>query len=332
MNIVFMGTPGFAVPCLKALAEAGREPNAVVTQPDRPRGRGRKLLPSPVKEEALLMGLPVYQPERVRDRSFVSLLSDLKPDIIIVVAFGQILPEQVLSIPPLGCVNVHASLLPGYRGAAPIQRAVMNGEDETGVTTMKMDRGMDTGDILLQSRTPISQEDNFGTMYDRLSRMGADLLLETLELLEAGSLAGFPQDQQKATYAPPIGREDEIIDWSGRAQSIINQVRGLDPVPGARTRLGEKVLKIWSASSPGAGRPAGSSRGSSPGEVLGPVGDGLAVQCGDNPLVVRELQLEGGKRMPAGEFLRGLGIEPGTVLGSGPGPGRYSSASGGGPE
>lgn len=325
MDIVFMGTPGFAVTCLKALAKAGRALKAVVTQPDRPRGRGRKLLPSPVKEEALLLGLPVYQPERVHDHSFVSLLSDLKPDIIVVVAFGRILPEQVLSIPPLGCVNVHASLLPGYRGAAPIQRAVMNGEDEIGVTTMKMDRGLDTGDILLQVRTSISPEDNFGSVYDRLSRMGADLLLETLDLLEAGRLAGFPQDNQKATYAPPIGREDELIDWSGRAESIINQVRGLDPWPGARTRLGAKVLKIWSARLPGSGKPAGSaeaSGGSLPGQVLGPEGDGLAVQCGDSPLVVRELQLEGGKRMPAGEFLRGLRIEPGTVLGAVPGPGR----------
>lgn len=319
MEIVFMGTPDFAVPSLRSLAEAGFSVRAVVTQPDRPRGRGKKVRPSPVKEEGLRLALPVYQPHRVREESFISLLRELKPDVIVVVAFGQILPAAVLNIPPMGCINVHASLLPRYRGAAPIQRAVMEGERETGVTTMKMDTGLDTGDILLQAGTAISTEDSFGAVHDRLSLMGAQLLLETLELLAAGKLSGVPQDGDKATYAPVISREDEIINWSSRAGEIKNRVRGLDPWPGARTWLGEKVLKIWKVKETGnataAGNAAGTSGKALPGQVLGPVEEGLAVQCGDHPLVIRELQIEGGKRMAAEEFLRGLRIVPGTALG-----------------
>ncbi|MFZ5632922.1 MAG: methionyl-tRNA formyltransferase [Bacillota bacterium] len=313
-----MGTPDFAVPSLKALVEAGLEVAGVVTQPDRPRGRGKKVLPSPVKEAALALGLPVYQPVRLKEESFISLLKDLKPDAIVVVAFGRILPAEVLSIPPLGCVNVHASLLPKYRGAAPIQKAIMNGETETGVTTMKMDAGLDTGDVLLQARTAVSPEENFGAVHDRLSRMGAQLLPETLELLAAGKMAGFPQDNEKATYAPVISREDEIINWRNRAIDIKNQVRGLDPWPGARTWLDGRVLKIWNVKvlppEPGRESPAEAKR-PLPGQILGPVEEGPAVQCGDYPLVIRELQLEGGKRLKAADFLRGVRIVPGTVLG-----------------
>lgn len=319
MKVVFMGTPDFAVPSLKALAGAGLEVKAVVTQPDRPRGRGKKVLPSPVKEAALGLGLPVHQPDRIREESFVRLLRDLQPDVIAVVAFGRILPGEILDLPPLGCVNVHASLLPKYRGAAPIQRAIMNGERETGVTTMKMDGELDTGDMLLQARTPVEPEDNFGAVHDRLSGMGADLLLETLELLAAGKLAGFPQDHEKATYAPAISREDEIIDWRRKALDIKNQVRGLDPWPGARTRLDQRILKIWKVKEKDrcadTRRDAGEAAGARPGEIVGIAGEGLEVRCGDYPLVVRELQLEGGKRMDAAEFLRGVRIAPGIVLG-----------------
>lgn len=317
MKIVFMGTPDFAVPALRALA-AGSKVAAVVTQPDRPRGRGRKVYPSPVKKAATELKIPVYQPERVRDESFINIMREMEPDLVAVVAFGQILPAELLEIPDLGCVNLHASLLPGYRGAAPIQRAIMNGERETGVTTMMMDVGLDTGDMLLQSRTAIADNDNFGTLHDRLAEDGAKLLRKTVELLAAGSLARIPQDHSKATYASMIKREDELIDWHNQAAVIRNQVRGLDPWPGARTGLGGKVLKIWKAElpgrhpdQPGAG---GGVLNAVPGQVLGMTDGGLAVQCGDVPLIIREIQLEGGKRMDAADFMRGVKVLTGAVL------------------
>ncbi|MFZ5646545.1 MAG: methionyl-tRNA formyltransferase [Bacillota bacterium] len=313
MDIVFMGTPEFAVPTLRSLAEAGYNISAVITQPDRPRGRGKKVQPSPVKEAALELGIPVLQPDRVRDESFISFLKGLKPDLIVVVAFGRILPAGVLQIPPLGCVNVHSSLLPKYRGAAPMQRAIMNGETETGVTTMMMDTGMDTGDILLRSRMPIDGDDNFGTVHDRLSHLGASLLLETVELLAAGKLAGVPQDHSQATYAPPITREDEVINWNRRAEDIKNQVRALDPWPGARTTLGDRVLKVWKTGEYGQAGAAGDD--AAPGQVLGSVKGGLAVMCGDRPVLIRELQAQGGKRMGAADFLRGCRVDPGLILG-----------------
>lgn len=324
MRVVFMGTPEFAVPSLKALVEAGMDVVGVVTQPDRPRGRGKKVLPSAVKEAALELGLPVFQPVRLRDESSVRELEDLKPDVIVVTAFGQILPPGVLGIPPLGCVNVHASLLPRYRGAAPIQRAIMNGDTATGVTIMKMDAGLDTGDILMQARTAISPDDTFGVLHDRLSAMGAALLPETLSLLAAGKLTGVPQDNGGATYAPLISREDEIINWHNNAVDIKNQVRGLDPWPGARTRLDNKVLKVWRvkeySGAPEPGLPGEIKGRPLPGQVLGPVHEGLAVQCGDQPLVICELQLEGGKRLKTADFLRGVRISPGTTMGFRGGP------------
>lgn len=313
MNVVFMGTPEFAVPALRSLAGAGCCVCSVVTQPDRPRGRGKKIQPSPVKEAALDLGLPVHQPGRVREKSFIDFLGGLKPDIIVVVAFGQILPAGILRIPPLGCVNVHSSILPQYRGAAPMQRALMNGETETGVTTMMMDTGMDTGDMLLQARIPIGEDDSFGTVHHRLSVLGASLLMETVDLLAVGKLAGIPQDHRQATYAPVITREDEVINWNRSAAEIKNRVRALDPWPGARTTLGDRVLKVWKAAEivqpvSDGGRPA-------PGEVLGTVEGGLAVMCGDRPVVIKELQSQGGKRMGAFEFLRGCSIVPGLILG-----------------
>ncbi len=324
LNVVFMGTPDFAVPVLNSLVEAGMALRAVVTRPDRPRGRGKRVRYSPVKEEALRFGLPVYQPHSVREEHFIALLRELNPDVIAVAAFGQILPSEILNIPPLGCINVHASLLPEYRGAAPIQRAVMSGRSETGVTIMKMDTGLDTGDILLQERAAISPEDSFGSLYRRLSLMGAGMLPEALHLLASGRLRGVPQDSERATYAPPLRREEEIINWSGRAVDIENLVRGLDPWPGARTWLGERVLKIWRASVAGGERAAGGTGPAAetplPGQVLRTGGPGLVVQCKDRPLAVRELQLEGGKRLAAEDFLRGVRIVPGAVLGWAEGP------------
>ncbi|MFZ5597434.1 MAG: methionyl-tRNA formyltransferase [Bacillota bacterium] len=318
MKIVFMGTPDFAVPSLKALARRGHVVKVVVTQPDRPRGRGKKVRPSPVKEAALAMGIPVYQPERVREEAFISVLRDIDPDVIVVVAFGQILPPEILHLPPLGCVNVHSSLLPRYRGAAPMQRAIMNGETGTGVTTMIMSEGLDSGDILLQASSPIYEEDNFGTLHDRLALLGSRTLLETLELMAGGKLAGTPQDHGQATYAPVITRGDEIIKWDRSAEDIRNQVRALDPWPGARTRLDKKVLKIWNVQKMGEETDfdaGGTEFSPFPGSVLGSVKDGLVVQCGDRPVVVREMQIEGGKRLSAADFLRGYKINPGAILG-----------------
>ncbi|MFZ5643291.1 MAG: methionyl-tRNA formyltransferase [Bacillota bacterium] len=314
MKAVFMGTPDFAVPSLKALVNSDHEIIGVVTQPDRPRGRGKKVMPSPVKEEAVALGLPVYQPERVKEESFVELLKNLGPHVIAVAAFGQILPESVLTIPTLGCINVHSSLLPKYRGAAPMQRAIMNGDSETGITIMKMEKGLDSGDILLQSGIKIAGEDTFGTVHDRLAELGSAMLVETLDLLEAGKIAGVPQDHERATYAPMITREDEIIYWNKEVKVISNLVRALNPLPGARTMLGDRVLKVWNVSRLDKGYQAGSERPVL-GEVLGAAGGGLAVQCGDGPAVILELQLQGGKRLKAQDFLRGYSVDPGTVLG-----------------
>lgn len=333
MKIIFMGTPDFAVPSLKALLGNGLTISAVVTQPDRPRCRGQKILPSPVKKEALALGLPVYQPVKVKEEAFIRQLEELKPDIIAVVAFGQILPAGILKVPPLGCVNVHGSLLPSYRGAAPIQRAIMNGEGETGVTTMRMDTGMDTGDILLQSRTIISAEDNFGSLHDRLSHLGAKLLLKTVQLLASGKLSGTPQDDGKATYAPLIVRDDQLINWGQRAEAIRNQIRGLDPWPGARTWLDGKLVKVWSVSQLDEQNEtlvAGIGMQPLPGLVLGSFQGGLAVQCGDQPLIIREMQIQGGKRLPTEELLRGFRIVSGTILRDVYAQGRHPEQPGGG--
>ncbi len=310
MRVVFMGTPDFAVPALEALVSAGYQVVGVVTQPDRPKGRGNKIQPSPVKKAALHLGLPVYQPVRVREATFIERLQQLKPEIIVVAAFGQILPPSILYLPPRGCINIHASLLPRYRGAAPIHRAIMNGERETGVTIMFMDEGLDTGDILLQQAISIDEEDNAGTVHDRLARLGADLLLKTLHLLKEGRVQGRPQQDSLATYAPPLTREDEIIDWERPARDLYNQVRGLDPWPGARTWWGEQVLKIWRAGL----KEEAISKGAKAGQVIS-AGEEVVVATGRGCLSLREVQLQGGRRLPVAEFLRGHPLVPGTVLG-----------------
>ncbi|MBE0467790.1 MAG: methionyl-tRNA formyltransferase [Candidatus Desulforudis sp.] len=310
MRLVFMGTPEFAVPPLHALVESGYPVTRVVTQPDRPRGRGKKLTPGPVKSYCLNRGLDVLQPAKITDPAFIELIRTLAADVIVVVAYGRILPPGLLTIPRLGCVNVHASLLPRYRGAAPVHWAVINGEPETGVTTMLMDEGLDTGDILLQERLPIGPDDNMGLVHDRLARLGAALLVKTLDRLERGRLEPRPQDGTRATYAPPVGRKHELIDWTRPATEIKNLVRGLDPWPGAYTTLGDKQLKIWRAD---VVYPDGTGE---PGRVLSADAErGLVVQTGGGALRIHELQTAGRKRLSVAKFLRGHPLTAGGRLG-----------------
>lgn len=303
-----MGTPDLACASLKALNGAtGLEVVAVVTQPDRPKARDLRLVPLPVKELALESGLPVLQPERAREEKFISQLRELKPDLIAVAAFGQILPESILNLPPHGCINVHTSLLPKYRGAAPIQWAILNDEPETGVTIMKMDVGLDTGDILTQERTPIHPEDTSQTLHDRLATIGANLLLRTIPDLVAGKIVPQPQSSANATHAPKIKKQDGRIDWSKPARCIWNRVRGLTPWPGTFTELAGQphpaALKIWQAVVAEGSGP--------PGEILSADRTGIVVACGNGALRVLILQREGGRRLAAQDFLTGHPFHPG---------------------
>ena len=309
MRIVFMGTPDFSVGTLRALAEAGHQIVGVVSQPDKPRGRGKALAPTPVKEEALRLGLPVYQPARVREEGFVQTLRELEPDVIVVVAFGQIIPESILSLAPLGCINVHASLLPSYRGAAPIQWAVINGEEKSGVTIMRMDAGLDTGDMISRVEVPLSEEETGGSLFDKLSQAGARLLVETLPTLADGTAVYEKQPSESPTdYAGMIRKEMGNLDWSMPAVKLERLIRGLNPWPSAYTFLGGKTLKLWRA------RVEQSQSEASCGTVLSAGKGGLLVQTGDGALRILELQLEGKKRMDAEAFLRGYQIPAGTVL------------------
>ena len=309
MRIVFMGTPDFSVGTLRALAEAGHQIVGVVSQPDKPRGRGKALAPTPVKEEALRLGLPVYQPARVREEGFVQTLRELEPDVIVVVAFGQIIPESILSLAPLGCINVHASLLPGYRGAAPIQWAVINGEEKSGVTIMRMDAGLDTGDMISRVEVPLSEEETGGSLFEKLSQAGARLLVETLPTLADGTAVYEKQPSESPTdYAGMIRKEMGNLDWSMPAVKLERLIRGLNPWPSAYTFLGGKTLKLWRA------RVEQSQSEASCGTVLSAGKGGLLVQTVDGALRILELQLEGKKRMDAEAFLRGYQIPEGTVL------------------
>ena len=309
MRIVFMGTPDFSVGTLRALAESGHQIVGVVSQPDKPRGRGKALAPTPVKEEALRLGLPVYQPAKVREEGFVQTLRELEPDVIVVVAFGQIIPESILSLAPLGCINVHASLLPGYRGAAPIQWAVINGEEKSGVTIMRMDTGLDTGDMISRVEVPLSEEETGGSLFDKLSQAGARLLVETLPTLADGTAVYEKQPSESPTdYAGMIRKEMGNLDWSMPAVKLERLIRGLNPWPSAYTFLGGKTLKLWRA------RVEQSQSEASCGTVLSAGKGGLLVQTGDGALRILELQLEGKKRMDAEAFLRGYQIPEGTVL------------------
>ena len=306
MRIVFMGTPDFAVPSLNALCETEHKIVGVFTQPDKPRGRKQELTPPEVKVCALEHGLSVYQPASLRTDEAYALLCSLDPDIIIVAAYGKILPKSIIDLPQYGCVNVHASLLPKYRGAAPIQWAVLNGEKETGVTIMQMNEGLDTGDILIQKSIPINDDDTAESMFDKLAELGAAMMRDALPLIERGDLTPIPQDDALSTYSPMIDKSLCDIDWSMSADQVHNRVRGLYSWPIAQTVYNGKKLRIFRTS-------VTDGRGE-PGKIiaLSP----LSVACGENAVAVHELQLEGKKRMKAADFLLGHRLETGTILGA----------------
>ena len=308
MRVIFMGTPDFAVPSLEALLTK-HEVVLVVTQPDKPKGRGKKMVPTPVKACALEHGIPVLQPEKVKEPEFVEQLRSYEPDLIAVTAFGQILSEPILEMPKYGCINVHGSLLPKYRGAAPMQWSIIDGEKVTGITTMYMAKGLDSGDMLLKAEVEITDEDTFATIHDKMAVTGANLLLDTLDQLEAGTLERIPQDHDAATYAPMITKETGHIDWSKNRQDIINLIRGLNPVPAAYTIYEEEVLKIF-----GAVISDVQADDAANGEIVAVVKKGFVVKCGDGCLLITEVQARGGKRMMTDAYLRGLAMKEGILL------------------
>jgi methionyl-tRNA formyltransferase len=308
-RVLFMGTPQFAVPALRGLVKHGYQVIGAVTQPDRPQGRGRATAPSPVKVLADELGLTVFQPERVGHPTFLDVFRGLAPDLVIVAAFGQILPREILFAPKQGCINIHPSLLPKYRGAAPINWALIRGEEKTGVSIMRMDEGVDSGPVLLQEETQIGPEENYGTLHDRLAAMGAELILIALAMLQAGTLQAKPQDDGLATMAPRLHREDGRIRWEKDHRSIVSLIRGLSPDPCAYTTLDGKQLKIFIASAQSA------PITEPPGTVTGETAAGLRVAAGSGFVFLRELQLEGKKRLEIRDFLRGLRIPPGKILG-----------------
>lgn len=312
LRLAFFGTPDAAVPSLERLADAGHDIALVITQPDRPKGRGYEPAPSPVKRAALARGLPVSEPLKIRQPEFVDTLRGLGLEVMVVVAYGKIIPQTIIDIPPLGIVNVHFSLLPAYRGAAPVEWAVANGETRTGVTTMRIDAGLDTGDILLQREVEIGPEETAAELSRRLASMGADLLVETLEGLPTGAVTPLPQDHSRATYAPMLTREDGRIDWSWPALKIHNRVRGFQPWPGAYCLFRGRLLHIWKT------RPTPETVSGPPG-TLHPQRRRLLVACGEETaLELLELQLEGRKRLPVEAFLAGQRIVEGERLESAP--------------
>lgn len=309
MRVVFMGTPDFSVPTLEKIIEAGHEVIGVVTQPDKAKGRGKKVLFPPVKETALAHDLPVYQPRRARDPEFIEEMKTLNPDVMVVVAFGQILPKAILDIPKYGCINVHASLLPKYRGAAPIQWAVIRGEKVSGVTTMQMDVGLDTGDMLLKKEVLLDEEETGGSLHDKLSTLGGDLLIETLKKIEAGDIHPEKQDDSQAgEYARMLDKNLGRIDFSMPAVEIERLIRGLNPWPSAFTSYNGKTMKLWKAKADNCGQGV-------PGQVIHVDKNSFTVQTGQGTLQILELQMEGKKRMDAGAFLRGCPLETGTMFG-----------------
>ena len=310
MRIVFMGTPDFAVGSLQALCESGKhEILAVVTQPDRPKGRGNKLLQTPVKEYALAQGLTVYQPQKVKTPEFVELLHELQPELIVVAAFGQFLSKEILELPKYGCINVHASLLPKYRGAAPIQYAIIKGEKESGVTIMQMDIGMDTGAMLDKVVVPIEENTTMGELHDALREQGAALLIEVIDKIATGTAVAEPQDNEQATYATLLDRSMEHIDWSKTAQEVHNLIRGFNPAPSTFTKLPNgKSLKIWGS------KMTDKSSAAAAGTVIETGKHSFFVACGEGVLEITEVQPESKKRMPAQVFLNGRGVQEGDLL------------------
>ena len=307
MKIIFMGTPDFAVGTLRSLAEAGHEITLVVSQPDKPKGRGHAMVPTPVKVVAEELGIPVFQPVKIREAKDV--LEKTEADVCVVAAFGQIIPASILHMKKYGCINVHASLLPKYRGAAPIQWAVIDGEKESGVTIMQMDEGLDTGDMLAKAIVPLDEKETGGSLFDKLSEAGGRLCVETLAKLEKGEITPEKQGESPTAYAAMLDKKMGNIDWNKSAVVIERLVRGLNPWPSAYTHLDGKTLKIWACDV----LPQSASKGES-GEILEVTKDAIHVQTGDGILVLREIQLAGKARMDAGAFLRGYKVVPGTVL------------------
>ena len=302
MNIVFMGTPEFALPTLEKIYNSSHSILSVITQPDRPKGRGQKQVDSPIKKFALENNLPLLQPATVNTKEFIASLLENRPDYIIVVAFGQILSETLLKVPKQFCINLHSSLLPKYRGAAPINRAILNGETRSGVTTMIMDKGMDTGDILLVDKTPIEQNDDAQSLHDKLSEQGGKLVLETLSRLQKNDLLPTPQNSDLASYAPKLKKEESLIDWKIDAESIFNKIRGLSPWPGTHTLYNGKRLAILK------GEIVLGESSDRPGHVERITDTGIEVGTGKNRLKITELKLEGKKAMPVKSFLSGYKI------------------------
>lgn len=308
MRVIFMGTPDFAVGTLLAVADAGHEVVLAVTQPDKPKGRGKQTQAPPVKEAAIARGIPVYQPKRVREPEAVAYLKKYRPDIIIVAAFGQILPKEILDMPKYGCVNVHASLLPKYRGAAPIQWAVINGDAISGVTTMRMDEGLDTGDMIEKTEVVLAEDETGGSLFDRLAEEGAKLCVHTMRLIEEGRAVYEKQDETAATHVGMISKQMGKIDWKKPAVEIERLIRGLNPWPSAYTKLGGKTLKIWRAKT----EPGGDEHDA--GKVILVTKKELKIQTGDGILSLLEVQLEGKKRMDIEAFLRGYEVARGSVM------------------
>lgn len=309
MRVIFMGTPDFSVGTLEALIAARHEVCLAVTQPDKPKGRGGRMQYTPVKEKALFYNIPVYQPKRVRDPECVEELRKYKADVMVVVAFGQILPKEILEMTPYGCINVHASLLPKYRGAAPIQWAIIEGEKVTGVTTMQMDEGLDTGDMILKTEVPVTADETGESLHDKLAAAGAALCVETLKALEDGTAVREKQGDSPTAYAKMLTKELGNIDWAEPAVKIERLVRGLNSWPSAYTHWNGKVMKIWRAAAE-----ASETADVQPGTVVSVEKESFAVQTGDGVLRVLEVQMPGKKRMDAGAFLRGNTMEPGELL------------------
>ncbi|MBN2539028.1 MAG: methionyl-tRNA formyltransferase [Deltaproteobacteria bacterium] len=310
MNILFMGTPEFAIPSLKALVENGYNVVGAVTQPDKPKGRGRKHIAPPVKMCALELGIPVYQPDRVRSEDFLDTFRKISPDMVILVAFGQILPEEIIRFPRLGCLNVHPSLLPNYRGAAPINWAIINGDKETGVTIMHMDEGVDSGDILLQEKTDIGADERFDDLHEKLSAMGSELLIRAVKGVIAGTTSATPQDTSLVTFAPRLARGAGHIDWNDDSEKIVNLIRGLSSRPGAYSFLRDKKLKIFYAVA-GKGKSSGEKAPGTPGKLMEA---GLQVATRDGHVYLKDVQLEGKQRIPVEDFLRGYRLSPDDML------------------
>lgn len=312
-KVVFMGTPDFAVGTLQALLDCERyQVQAVFTQPDKPKGRGKAMQMTPVKEVAVGAGIPVYQPQKIREPEYIKILEELKPDAIVVVAFGQLIPKKILELPEYGCINVHASLLPMYRGAAPIQWAVINGDKESGVTTMRMDEGLDTGDMILKEIVPLAEDETGGSLFDKLSVTGAELLIRTLDAINVGTAVYEKQPEESPTdYAAMLTKKDGLVDWSRPAAELECLIRGLNPWPSAYTKYRGKTLKLWAAKVEAQGQ----TEAVLPGMAAEVTKTALKIQTGDGLLSITELQPEGKKRMAVDAFLRGYPVETGEKLG-----------------